>query len=186
MPTLPFSLPGFEVQQVWCGEASLTSTACAISPTAICPFCQHASRRIHSYYLRSPQDLPVSGQTVRLNLQVRRYRCQNRQCPRRTFAERLPEVLPVHARRTTRLGAILDVVAVALSGQAGERLVNQMGMGVSADTLLRLAKRSGPASSRGPRFLGADDFAFRSGRTYLRSGLSSPRLKAGAFSPDLR
>jgi transposase len=166
LSTLPFSFPGFEVQQVWCGEAALTITARAISSTAHCPSCQHVSRRIHSYYLRSPQDLPISGQTVRLILQVRRFRCQNRQCPRRTFGERLPEVLPVHARRTARLEAILDVVAVALSGQAGERLVNQMGMGVSADTLLRLARRSEPASSRGPRFLGVDDFAFRRGRTY--------------------
>jgi transposase len=51
-------------------------------------------------------------------------------------------------------------------GQAGERLVNPMGMCVSADTLLRLAKRSGPASNRGPRILGGDDFAFRRGQTY--------------------
>lgn len=163
---LPFSFPGFAVQQVWCGETSLTITACAISPTAICPSCQQVSRRIHSYYRRSPQDLPVSGQPVHLILQVRRFRCQNQRCSRRTFAERLPEVLSVHARRTARLETILDLVAIALSGQADERLANQMGMPVSADTLLRFAKRSGPASSPGPRFLGVDDFAFRRGRTY--------------------
>ncbi len=166
MSPLPFSLPDFEIEQVWCGEASLTITARATKPTAICPSCQQVSHRIHSYYRRSPQDLPISGQTVHLLLQVRRFRCQNRQCPRRTFAERLPEVLPAHARRTARLEAILDLVAVALSGQAGERLVNEMGMPVSADTLLRFAKRSGPTSPRGPRILGVDDFAFRRGRTY--------------------
>lgn len=166
MSTFPFSLPGCAVQQVWCGEASLTIIARALSPRAICPSCQQVSYRIHRYYLRSPQDLPISGQTVHLLLQVRRFRCQNRQCPRRPFAERLPEVLPAHARRTARLEAILDLVAIALSGQAGERLVNEMGMPVSADTLLRCAKRSGPTSTRGPRILGGDDFAFRRGRTY--------------------
>jgi transposase len=147
LSTFPFSLPGFAVQQVWCSEASLTITARALSPTAICPSCQQVSHRIHSYYLRSPQGLPISGQTAHLLLKVRRFRCQNRQCSRRTFAERLPEVLPAHARRD-------------------ERLVNEMGMPVSADTLLRFAKRSGPTSTRGPRILGVDDFAFRRGRTY--------------------
>jgi transposase len=95
------------------------------------------SHRVHSYYIRSPADLPVSGQRVQLVLHVRRFRCQNRQCQRQTFAERLPEVIPVQARRTTRLGTILDLVAIAMSGQAGSYLATQLGMTVSADTLLR-------------------------------------------------
>jgi transposase len=164
--TLPFLLPGFEIQQVSCGEATLTITARAISPTAACPSCQQVSHRIHSYYIRSPQDLPVSGQSVQLVLHVRRFRCQNRQCQRQTFVERVPEVVPVQARRTTRLGTLLDLVAVVLSGQAGSQLAHQMGMAVSADTLLRRAKRAAAASIKAPRILGVDDFAFQRGRTY--------------------
>jgi hypothetical protein len=35
--TLPFSLPGFEIQQVTTGETTITIIAHAISPTATCP-----------------------------------------------------------------------------------------------------------------------------------------------------
>jgi len=56
----------------------------------------------------------------------------------------LPE-LPVSARQTSRLGAILNSIAVVLSGQAGSRLTDQLAMPVSADALLRRAKKKAPA-----------------------------------------
>jgi transposase len=113
------------------------------------------------------QDLPVSGQKVQLVLRVRRFRCANQRCCQQTFVERIPEVVPVQARRTTRLGLILDALACTLSAQAGERLAGQMGMAVSADTLLRRARRATSASSiTAPRILGVDDFAFRRGHSY--------------------
>ena len=154
------------MQHVSCAETPLTITACATSPTAVCPACQQRSHRVHSYYHRSSQDLPVSGQAVHLILHVRRFRCQNRQCRQQTFVERLPEVVPCYARRTARLVATLSLFATALSGQAGSRLLNQVGMAVSADTLLRLAKRTGASPVKAPKILGVDDFAFRRGRTY--------------------
>jgi hypothetical protein len=46
---------------------------------------------------------------------------------------------------------------VVKSAQAGERLVEQMGMKVSADTLLRRAKRAPLVSVTTPRILGVDD-----------------------------
>ncbi len=70
LPTLPFSLPGFAIQQVTALRTILTITACATRPTAVCPSCQHVSHRVHSYYTRSPQDLPVSGPIVQLVLRV--------------------------------------------------------------------------------------------------------------------
>src|SRR5579864_2431943 len=97
---LPFQLPGFAVTQVTDGETSMVVYATAQQVTASCPRCQHSSQSIHSYYSRSPQDLPISGKTVRLVLRVRRFRCQNPGCPQRTFAERHPEVLASYAQRT--------------------------------------------------------------------------------------
>src|SRR5436190_21860028 len=83
-PMLPFPLPGFEVQEILSTEAAITIMACATKPTATCPACQQESHRLHSYYTRSPADLPVSGLTVRLSLRVRRFRCQNPECQQQT------------------------------------------------------------------------------------------------------
>jgi transposase len=163
---LPFSLPGFEIHQVGSALARLSITAIASSHTSICPACQHVSHRVHSYYIRSPQDLPVSGQPVQLILRVRRFRCQNRSCTQQTFVERLPEVVPFYARRTKRLLTLHTLVASALGGQTGERLLQPLGMGVSAETLLRDAKKAVLPPAATPSVLGVDDFAFRRGRTY--------------------
>lgn len=163
---LPFFLPSFEVQEISATAAEITVTACATSKTAVCPACQHPSSRLHSFYTRIPADLPVSGQAVRLSLRVRRFRCQNQACHKRTFVEPLPEVVARSARQTNRLRTTLKLFALALSGQAGERLLKQLGMAVSGQTLLRLAKSIPPTAVKTPEILGVDDFAFKRGRAY--------------------
>ncbi len=163
---LPFLLPGFEIQEISVTEAEITVTACATSKTAVCPACQQSSSRLHSFYTRMPADLPVSGQAVRLSLRVRRFRCQNQACQKRTFVEPLPEVVARSARQTKRLRATLKLFAIALSGRAGERLLKQLGMAVSGQTLLRLAKSISTPVIKAPDILGVDDFAFQRGRTY--------------------
>jgi transposase len=162
---LQFTFAGFEVQHIIQDETILTITASATMETGVCPSCGKESGHVHSYYHRHPQDLPISGRRVQLVLQVRRFRCNNLHCPRQTFAERLPE-LPLFARQTLRLGAILDCIAVVLSGQAGSQLTTQLSMPISPNTLLRRAKKPGALSFPTPRVLGVDDFAFRRGHTY--------------------
>ncbi|MBO0783805.1 MAG: ISL3 family transposase [Ktedonobacteraceae bacterium] len=164
---LPVSWAGIVVERVLeLGENMLVVEAVSTSLTARCPTCGESSQHIHSYYLRSPQDLPVSGYSVRLHLRARRFRCQNQGCSRKTFVERLPEVVPLYSQRTTRLTATFTLFAIALSGEAGGRLLSQIGMATSPDTLLRLAKGTEAPSSSGPALLGVDDFAFRRGSTY--------------------
>ena len=161
---LQFTFAGFEVQHITKVETLLTITAGSLTKTGICPSCGKETSHVHSYYQRHPQDLPISGLQVQLILRVRRFRCLHSRCPRQTFAERLPE-LPISARQTSRLGTILESIAVVLSGQAGSRLTEQLAMPVSADTLLRRAKKK-TAPLPTPRVLGVDDFAFKRGHTY--------------------
>src|SRR5437899_1336370 len=92
----PFQLPGFAVIQMTDDETTVMIYAAAQQATASCPRCQHPSQSVHSYYTRSPQDLPISGKTVRLVLRMRRFRCQNQGCQQRTFVERCPEVVALH------------------------------------------------------------------------------------------
>lgn len=115
---IPFSLSGFEIQQVTEIEGQLCITATASNESATCPTCGETSRSIHSWYQRSPHDLPSSGRAVQLHLHVRRFRCPNKACPRQTFAERLPEVVPVSVQRTTRLTSLLKTIAIAVNAKA--------------------------------------------------------------------
>ncbi|HEU5378066.1 MAG TPA: transposase [Ktedonobacteraceae bacterium] len=87
------------------------------------------------------------------------FRCLNAHCPKTTFAERLPEVVPFAARSTTRLNVLTKVFAFLVGGELGSRLLIHMGTHLSPDTLLRQAKRSPSASFPTPAIPGVAAFA---------------------------
>lgn len=164
---LAFLVPGFTIGDVVCNESQITVTAAANSASAICPACGHESNRVHSYYTRSPRDLPITGQAVRLILHLRRFRCLHSTCPTHTFTERLPDLLAPFAQRTVRLTTALADLGFALGGEAGARHAKRSGIRTSPDTLLRLTRQAAaPTPPTGPRVLGVDDFALRKGRVY--------------------
>jgi transposase len=165
-PVLPFLLPGFAVDAVRTVDMTLLVEAHSATAQATCPTCQQPSLRVHSRYFRTPRDLPVSEHPIRLLLHVRRFFCDNPACSRRTFAERLPNLLPVRAQRTIRLTHTLQIVANALGGKAGARLATKLRIGMSHDTLLRLIRQSETVVPVTPRVLGVDDFALQKGRIY--------------------
>ena len=118
MPADLFScfLPGCTIDQIEQGEQGLLIWAHVNSLQATCPSCAQSSMRVHSSYVRSPQDVPVGEQGVCLRLRVRRFRCSNAACARQTFAERLPALVPVHAQRTVRLTRTLRAIGFAVGG----------------------------------------------------------------------
>ena len=118
-------------------------------------------------YVRSPLDLPVSGQTVQLQLQVRRFLFQNKQCKQKTFVERFSDILDPSCSTHAPSDSHSDAVrAVVLSGRAEESLLVQIEVPTSADTLVRLARRAKSPAIDVPEVLGVDDFDFRRGKTY--------------------
>ena len=97
-------MPGCRVERITReGPDLLHVAARGTRPCGRCPDCGRASRAVHSRYERHPADLPSLGSRVRVGLGVRRFYCRNAACPRRTFAERLPEPVAPRARRTLRL-----------------------------------------------------------------------------------
>lgn len=159
-------MPGLALEGYCADEDGITLIMTSTCPTATCPLCGWASSREHSRYQRSPRDLPWGRLRIRLTLHVRRFFCDNPACPRLIFVERLGAAIRAYARRTGRLDARLQVLAQALGGQAGAKVVRQIGMPVSASTLLRLLRRLCRPAPVTPRVLGVDDFALRKGQTY--------------------
>ncbi|SPL98724.1 Mobile element protein [[Actinomadura] parvosata subsp. kistnae] len=99
-------------------------------------------------------------------LRVRRFFCDNRQCPRKTFAEQVPGLTVPHARRTLLLRRWLEAVALALGGRPGARLTRRLAAEVSRMTLLRLIMAMPLPKAPACSVLGVDDFAFRKGSNY--------------------
>jgi transposase len=164
--TIPFDLPGFVIDQVDERENLLIIQAHSTAISAVCPYCGYSSSRIHSYYTRSPRDLPCSGRKLRLILRVHRFRCANGACTHKTFAERIPQVVPVYGHRTARLTAVFHAIAFELSAEAGARVSHHLNMPVCGDTLLKILRETPISSTLAVRVLGVDDWAFRKGRTY--------------------
>ncbi|WP_236023100.1 ISL3 family transposase [Dictyobacter formicarum] len=164
--TLPFSLPDFHVTESRIVDDRVLIIAISQRTMAACPACQQESSRIHSWYIRSPHDLPVCGERVQLQLHVRRFRCLNPACQKATFAERLPKVVAFASRKTVRLRTLADVFALLVGGELGSHLFSHLGIQMSPDTLLRQIHRTNSPMVPTPKILGVDDFAFRKGNRY--------------------
>ena len=67
-----------------------------------CPDCGTAARRVHELVLARPKDVRRADDPVRLWWVKRRWKCDERECKRKTFTEWLPQV-PPRCRVTGRL-----------------------------------------------------------------------------------
>ena len=133
---------------------------------SICPHCQTISERVHSSYDRHPADLPLAGYTVRLDMSVHRFFCDNCDCEARTFTERMPAFIQHYAHRTNRLADKQQSVAIESGGASGQRVLTILDMPVSSDTLIRLVRNAPEPDVATPRVLGVDEWSKRKGQSY--------------------
>jgi transposase len=96
--------------------------------TARCPACCMRSGRVHSGYTRKLADLPWQGVAVIVRLHARRFFCDEGNCDRIIFAVRLSVVAARYGRRTERLDGWLLHASFALGGEAGSRLLKDLGV----------------------------------------------------------
>lgn len=128
------------------------------TPSAACPYCGPCAERIHSRYPRTLLDLPWQANSVRVMLTIRRFFCDNQDCQRRIFAERVPAVAEHYARKTCRLADALRELAFLAGGEAAARIARAFGLLVGPDALLYNPRRSPPVVASTPRVLGVDDY----------------------------
>lgn len=103
---------------------------------------------------------------VRLQLQVRRFRCLNVTCPQKTFVEIFTDWLPAYARRTLRLTGLVREVGFETSGEATKRILNHCKVSMSGDTVLRIMRQTSIPTCLDPQVIGIDDWAMKKGCRY--------------------
>jgi hypothetical protein len=106
------------------------------------------------------------GLALKLVLYTRKFFCDNPNCGRQIFTERLPELVAPYARRTRRLDEWFTAIGFAAGGAAGARLLGVLGLSATPAMLLARIRAYPLNCDATPRVLGIDDFAFRRGRRY--------------------
>ena len=130
-----------------------------------CPECRCWTERVHSYYYRTVQDVPMYGASVFLRVRARKFFCHNPECPRTIFTEHFDGFLAESQRKTTRLNELLTQIGFSLGGNPGAALCQRLGVSVAKDTLLRRVKAFVP-KSEDVEVIGIDDWAYRRGQRY--------------------
>lgn len=132
-----------------------------------CPECRETSESRHSWHVRRLQDLPIQGAPVVLELRLRRWRCRNVQCARKTFVE-TPATASPFARKTRRVSELVRMFGHAAGGRTSERLLTRLGMPVSDNAILRQLKRHVRERREAAplRAIAIDDWSWRRGFTY--------------------
>ncbi|MAT42435.1 MAG: hypothetical protein CL609_08850 [Anaerolineaceae bacterium] len=115
-----YELVGFTVMNTFNQNGTQIIEAQTEQTSARCPVCQQQSSRIHSYYFRRPQDLPICDKNVILILRMRRLRCINKNCTRSTFSEEYPQVITKFSRKTNRLKQASLELHLNLEGRLGK------------------------------------------------------------------
>jgi len=162
-----YALNGFTFTQIAVTETGkVLLKAISNSQSAICPYCQALSFKKHSIYVRKPQTLPCADISVCLVVMVNRYFCQNPNCSHQTFAERIPSMVDFYSRRTILLDMLLKGIAFEVSAEAVARIGEKLKIKVSADSILRLIRKTDRLPIPKVRILGVDDWASRKGQNY--------------------
>jgi transposase len=154
-------LPGFQLlrlehEEIDTDEYHITANVSSTQTLVQCPVCASPSTRIHSRYERTLVDLPCINYSLTLVMQVCKFFCDNTDCIRRIFTERIPEVTAPWARKTSRLSQKLQAMGLALGGAAGASLCRQIGIVACGSTLLNHLKKLSLPAIKVPRIMGVD------------------------------
>lgn len=145
-----------------CTKDKIIISFSSIREECVCPSCSTPSTSKMTYFTRRLQDLNIIEKPLFLEIRLAKYRCINPECKVKIFSEELQDFADSKARRTNRLNELLTQFALTESAESASRKCENIGIRVSGDTLLRLAKKWEPEINKESIVaIGIDDFAFK-------------------------
>jgi hypothetical protein len=105
-----------------------------------CPYCGRLSKRVHSIYQRSFQDMPIQGKKVITVLNNRKMFCDNTNCSHTTFAQTYV-FLPYKAKKTKRLTDAIYDISLNCSSVSASKILRSSFADVSKSTICNLLKK---------------------------------------------
>jgi transposase len=184
LETLFPHLRGFRLLSFSRETRRLVLTCERVTQSAPCPVCGTAAHRIHSRYQRTIWDLSVQNVQVLLHLYVRKFYCDQPDCRRRIFTERLPQVTSPHGCFTFALRQFLGQLGGEQGGASAARSATLQGMQVTARAILRFMHALPLPAIAPPRIIGLDEWAWKRGRRYGAMVVDLERNKPIALLPD--
>ena len=106
-----------------------------------CEYCGKESQSVHSIYTRTIADLPIQKYKVKLIIKVKKYFCNNNDCPHKTFAEPM-DFAKRNAIRTKRLDEYINKIGLKNSSIEAERQIKNSHVEISNSTILRIIKKT--------------------------------------------
>lgn len=164
-PLLPLPA-GLEIATIETIDDLLVVHVVSTKGRVSCPLCFCLAKRRHSRYTRVVADLPCAGFRVQLRLQMRKFFCDNANCSRKIFTERVPAFVEPWAQTTVRLRQALQALGTATCGELGARVAVHLGIQTSPTTILRRIMALPSAPVEAVSHLGIDDFALRRRKNY--------------------
>lgn len=130
-----------------------------------CPKCNCICIKVHEKHKRKIQDTPIHNKNVYINIDVREFVCENRECKVNTFTEELPFV-GKNQVRTYALSEFIVTHAIYMSSNSTSLILSFIGVDVSADTVDNILKKIHIPDNLDVERIGIDDVAIRKGIKY--------------------
>ncbi len=130
-----------------------------------CPNCGWESTSVKDVHSRRIQDTPIHNKNVYINIEVREFKCNNKDCGIKTFSEELPFAAKNQVR-TYALTEFILIHAIYMSSNCTSLILSFLGVNVSADTVDNILKNIKIKDNPDVEMIGIDDVSIRKGISY--------------------
>lgn len=137
----------------------------SVSSSGSCPCCGAVSHDVQCLNSRHPQWMPINGMTTYAHIELKRYICNNEDCPRRSFVERLESVRRGQ-HRSDLVNLTVFAISIFCSDIATALICAEMGISISHDSANRMLDKISIEDNPDIEKIGVDDVSLRKGQTY--------------------